>query len=90
MMKPNSTEGTTPLTEQQARSLAHWWGGEYREIPADGAGQGRRHGVLVTGTKSCRPRRDETAPVLVFSLEEAREMENRRDFQEACNPDWVG
>lgn len=32
----------TPLTESQARALAHWWGGCYR--PEDG-----RHAVLLPG-----------------------------------------
>ena len=30
----SNTDKQTPLTEQQARALAHWWGGEYRELAA--------------------------------------------------------
>jgi len=75
----------TPLTEQQARSLAHWWGGEYRQM-SPGAGENAgRHGVLLN-----RPQSDNESYLQIFSLEEAREMENRRGFQEAASPDWVG
>jgi hypothetical protein len=80
----------TPLTEQQARSLAHWWGGDYQQIFLGERGTMIRHGVVVTGTKSCRPRADADDPIQIFSLEEAREMENRRGFQDAASPDWVG
>lgn len=78
----------TPLTEQQARSLAHWWGGEYQEISAAAGGNVPRHGVALTSNKSCPAQTD--APTWVFSLEEARDLENRRGFQDAASPDWVG
>ena len=80
----------TPLTEQQARSLAHWWSGEYQQIlPAAGENL-LRHGVLIHRPQGCRPNPDFEPPARVFSLEEAREMENRRGFQEAASPDWIG
>ena len=75
----------TPLTEQQARSLAHWWGGEYRHISAAAGENEIRHGVLVNRRQS-----DSESIFQIFSLEEAREMEKRRGFQEAASPDWVG
>jgi hypothetical protein len=78
----------TLLTEQQARTLAHWWGGEYHEISPAAGGDVPRHGVVLTGHKSCSAQAD--APTWVFSLEEARDLENRRGFQDAANPDWVG
>jgi hypothetical protein len=78
----------TLLTEQQARSLAHWWGGEYRQISILEGENVTGHGVVLPGKKSCHSQND--APTWVFSLEEAREMENRRGFQDAANPDWVG
>jgi hypothetical protein len=75
----------TLLTEQQARSLAHWWGGEYLQLAPSVAETAARHGVLL------RRLQDGTASLFqIFSLEEAREMENRRGFQEAASPDWVG
>jgi hypothetical protein len=81
----------TPLTEQQARSLAHWWDGEYQQISLIEEKNVIRHGVVVTGQKSsCLPQAEAATPIRVFSLEEAREMENRRGFQEASSPDWVG
>lgn len=78
-------QNKTPLTEQQARSLAHWWGGEYREGCQAADGQEFPYGVVIRPA-GC----GSDAPLLVFSREEAREMENRRGFQEACSPDWVG
>ncbi len=75
----------TPLTEQQARSLAHWWGGEYRQISAAAGENNLRHGVVVNRLQS-----DPEGLFQIFSLEEAGEMENRRGFQEAASPDWVG
>jgi hypothetical protein len=44
-----------------------------------------RHGVLLHW-----PQSDNESFLQIFSLEEAREMENRRGFQEAASPDWVG
>lgn len=75
----------TPLTEQQARSLAHWWGGEYREATSGAGEPVARHGVLVH-----RRQADQDCLFQIFTLEEAREIENRRGFQEAASPDWVG
>jgi hypothetical protein len=80
----------TPLTEQQARTLAHWWGGEYQHLlPAAGENL-TRHGVMVTGNQSCRHQPDVESQIWVFSLEEAGEMKNRRGFQDAASPDWIG
>jgi hypothetical protein len=79
------TPGKTPLTEQQARSLAYWWGGEYRQLTPSAAETAAWHGVLLTRLQ------DGTANLLqIFSLEEAREIESQRGFQEAASPDWVG
>jgi hypothetical protein len=89
-MSPTIPFQKTPLTEQQARTLAYWWGGEYQQISLAKGDKAIRHGVVVTGKKSCRPQADAGPLIQVFSLEEAGEMENRRGFQEACSPDWVG
>ena len=88
-MSPTILSQKTPLTEQQARSLAYWWGGEYQQISLAEGEKGIGHGVVVTGKKSCRPQAGADAPIRVFFLEEAREMEKRRGFQEAASPDWV-
>ncbi len=80
----------TPLTEPQARSLAHWWGGEYRQDQAVAGKKACRHGVLVTRAGQDRLELQSETCYQIFSLEEAREMENRRGFQEAASPDWVG
>jgi hypothetical protein len=81
--------GKTPLTEQQARSLAHWWGGTYQTVSPIVGDNHVRHGVIVSGGE-CQPVPHAGAGVAVFSLEEAREMENRRGFQDAASPDWIG
>ena len=84
----NSKTVPTPLTEQQARALAHWWGGRYEKI-WDAAGPGWRHGVVLTRPGGALP-----APGggsrRVLTREEAQAWEARRGFQEACSPDWVG
>ncbi len=79
----------TPLTEQQARALAHWWGGRYEELP-DTAGQSRRHGVVLTLPSAAAAVHHGVARALVLTQEEARAWETQRGFQEACSPDWVG
>lgn len=89
-MSPTIPSQKTPLTEQQARSLAYWWGGQYQQVFLAAGDNVTRHGVVVIGKKSCRPQADADTFIQVFSLEEAGEMENRRGFQEACSPDWVG
>jgi hypothetical protein len=87
-MSPRNKE--TFLTEQQARTLAHWWGGKYQQIRLPEGENPIRHGVLIAREKSCQLQGQTEAVIRVFSLEEAREMENRRGFQEAASPDWVG
>lgn len=89
-MSQSMSSGKTPLTEQQARSLAYWWGGDYQQVFLAESGTTIRHGVAVRGPKSCRPPADKDVPVMVFFLEEAWDIENRRGFQDACSPDWVG
>ncbi len=80
----------TPLTEQQARSLALWWDGDYQKISPTGGESAVRHGVVITGKRGCCAQVYADGPIMVFSLEEARDMENRRGFQEAASPDWIG
>ncbi len=83
------TADKTPLTEQQARALAHWWGGRYEMTIDAGEVATVCHGVLLTGRPGQR-HQDAAGPTRILSLEEAQEMENRRGFQEACSPDWLG
>lgn len=83
-------ENKTPLTEQQARALAHWWGGQYEQIFRPEMAATVCHGVVLPAPETT-PNQDHSAGLTrIYSLEEAREMENRRGFQEACSPDWVG
>lgn len=87
-MSPTPTQ--TPLTEQQARSLALWWGGAYQCLRPDAPDRSPRHGVVLARPSDCCPAAEDDSPIQVFSLEEAQALENRRGFQEACSPDWVG
>jgi len=87
-MTRETDQAATPLTEQQARALAHWWGGRYAEIQ-EADGQGRRHGVVLTVSPGLGIA-DPGGCRWVLTREEAWAWEERRGFQEACSPDWVG
>lgn len=77
----------TPLAEQPARTLAHWWGGEYEQSSGPETARDLCHGVAFLARQN--PLLADNL-VRVFSREEAQEVESRRGFQEACSPDWVG
>ena len=90
MGRAKNHSATNKLTEIQARALADWWGGSYRQVVDPEESGGVLHGVVF------RPpdREDQAAApssgLVVFTLEEARSLENSRD---AINPgatDWVG
>jgi hypothetical protein len=84
------TSATVRLTEVQARALADWWGGNYKQV-LDPKNSGEVwHGVVFRSLD----REDQSVPpaseLVVFTLAEARSLENCR---EAINPgatDWVG
>ena len=90
MFSGKNNSGNIRLTEVQARALADWWGGSYKQV-MDPRNSGEVwHGVVF------RPPdvEDQAAPpaleLVVFTLEEARSLANCR---EAINPgatDWVG
>jgi len=84
------TDNQTPLTEQQARALAHWWGGRYEKIMLPGTAALVWHCVILPGRPASLPYDHSAGLARVSSREEAQEMENRRGFQEACSPDWLG
>jgi len=81
--------GKTPLTEAQARALAHWWGGGYHWVAQPGPGADFWHGVVVghQGRKECLP--PESPQIAVFSLEEVQVLENFRDAVNPGTRDWV-
>ena len=82
--------GKTRLTEAQARSLAHWWGGDYRWT-MDPEGQGEVwHGVVFGAQNRGEFSAPVTPGVVVFSLEEVCRLENFRDAVNPRAPDWVG
>jgi hypothetical protein len=78
------------LTEIQARALADWWGGSYKQVMEPGESGEVRHGAVFRQLH----REDQEAPLLpehvVFTLEEARSLENCRDAINPGAPDWVG
>lgn len=68
------TAQETPLTESQARALAHWWGGCYRARPETG-----RHAVHLPGF-----------PEEIWTREQACRVEHRRPEINPQAVDWVG
>ena len=78
------------LTEVQARALADWWGGRYKEVRKPEEPGEVRHGVVLRPSD----REDQEAPLspelVVLTLEEARSLENCRDAINPGAPDWVG
>ena len=72
----SNTDKQTPLTEQQARALAHWWGGEYRQMSMVGVENSLGHGVLINRQQS-----DTEDFFQIFSLEEAREWKTGAGFR---------
>jgi len=89
MIKTN-TPTTTRLSEIQARALADWWGGRYEPRKNPEKSGDVWHGVVF------RPGdpKDISMPLApkpaVFSLEEARALENLREAVNPEAPDWVG
>jgi hypothetical protein len=70
----------TPLTESQARALALWWCGTYRDLGEDfGTRGGSRHGV----TLACFPEP-------MWSREQAQAVEQTRSEVNPAAQDWVG
>ena len=88
MIKANNPK-TTRLSEIQARALADWWGGSYERTGSEKSGE-VWHGVVFQPLDlkgSSKPLAPKHA---VFSLEEARALENLRDAVNPDAPDWVG
>ncbi len=52
-MATEDQQGMTPLTEQQAKALADWWGGDYQAMrEVSGEDTAVVHGVVMPGEKS--------------------------------------
>jgi len=81
---------TTRLSEAQARALADWWGGSLEQISSPGQAGETFFGVVFPSWGQ----EDQTIPhsqkTAIFSLEEARFLENLRDGNNPNAPDWVG
>jgi len=89
VIKAHRTESTR-LTEVQARALADWWGGWY-ELRVNPKNSGEvRHGAIFRQHDPEGLLRLRSPEVAVFSLEEARALENIRDAVNPEAPDWVG
>ena len=89
MVQKNLPE-TDRLTEVQARALADWWGGSYQQVMSPKNLGEVWHGVVFRQLD----RKELSIPLslehAVFSLEEARALENFRDAVNQSAPDWVG
>jgi hypothetical protein len=82
--------GTTRLTEAQAKALADWWGGKYHEaIGLESQGKAC-HGVIFTPDGKQERADPVSRQLAIFSLEEARALENTRTADNPGAPDWVG
>jgi hypothetical protein len=80
---------TTRLTEMQARALADWWGGCYERLNPEKSGE-VWHGVSFRQLHRKDPSSPQSPGLAVFSLEEARALENLREAVNPASPDWVG
>ncbi len=87
-MMMNSSK-TTRLTEIQARALADWWGGCYERLSPERSGE-VWHGVSFRQLDRKDPSSHRSPNLAVFSLEEARALENVRDAVNPEAPDWMG
>ena len=90
MVSAKNDSENISLTEVQARALADWWGGSYKQVRDLEESGEVRHGVVL------RPpdREDQevalSPELVVFTLAEARSLENCRDAINPGAPDWVG
>jgi hypothetical protein len=82
--------GTTGLTETQARALADWWGGSYQQVVSPEGSGAARHGVIFTASGGQDPDMPVSPETVIFSLEEAQNLEKFRDVVNPGAPDWVG
>jgi hypothetical protein len=80
----------TRLTEAQARTLADWWGGKYHQVISPECPGDTCHGVIIEPDGA----QDLAAPAscqrAIFSLEEAKIMEQARGHDNPGAPEWVG
>jgi hypothetical protein len=85
-------DGKLPLTENQARILAPWWGCGYARLEAaPGENGGVLPGVVVAGPLNEGQEPSRTGPVSVAFLEEAQALEHLRHFDNhdhALDWDW--
>jgi hypothetical protein len=78
------------LTKVQARALANWWGGHYKQMMSPGNSGEVWHGVVFRQLDRKDHPMSLSQEIVVFSLEEARALENFRDAVNPGSPDWVG
>ncbi len=89
-MARTDTSDTTRLSEGQARTLADWWGGKYSQVMSPERSGEAWHGVIFEPSAQETQAMPESGEVAVFSLKEARSLENLRDAVNPEAPDWVG
>ncbi len=90
-MLAEKCKGKMPLTEQQARALAHWWGVAYQKValPSEEGGQ-VLHGLMMPNMHHPDTGWHPSSGNLLWSQEEARELENRRSSINPAAAEWVG
>jgi hypothetical protein len=90
LMVRTDTSDITRLSEVQARTLADWWGGKYSQVMSPERSGEAWHGVIFEPSARETQAMPESRPIAVFSLEEARSLENLRNAVNPEAPDWVG
>jgi len=86
----NTRSGKTSLTEAQARALADWWGGKYRQVISPECPENTCHGVIIESEAAKNLAIPPSCPRAVFSLEEAKIIEKARGHDNPGARDWVG
>ncbi|MEJ2070696.1 MAG: hypothetical protein P8X65_02010 [Syntrophobacterales bacterium] len=90
MASAKNNSATIRLTEVQARVLADWWGGSYKQVRDPEESGEFRHGVVFRQLHQEEQAVPQSPELVVFTLEEARSLENCRDAFNPGAPDWVG
>ena len=90
MVSAKNNSENIRLTEVQARTLADWWGGSYKQVKDPEESGAVWHGVVLRPPDHIDQEVPLSPEFVVFTLEEARSLENCRDAINPGAPDWVG
>ena len=77
-MNCSNSSGKTRLAEAQARALADWWGGRYRQVISPECPGKVCYGVIIEPDGAQDLAIPPSCPRAIFSLEEAKILEQVR------------